>query len=286
MQQYVQLPPSVMADANVGARETIYMPSRGAWYDFGDSNDLKPFRVTNMRVLIADDHPLVIDALQKYFMSFDPNVEVIRATNLKQALASAHRSSDLDLIILDLYLPDVSGIEGLTRLHSQCQDVPIVIISGIADRHEMMSALDRGAAGFIPKNLSPAAIVKALELVLTGERYVPSILLTGRGLSDKEVDYKGIAASETGSPLDKLTHRQREVLALLFDGNTNKKIAFEMGVKEITAAFHLRGLFKKLNVSNRTQAVTMAVRLGWKPPDVSRPLDDSIEGPGGSVKLS
>ncbi len=222
-----------------------------------------------MRVLVVDDHQLVIDALEKYLIGIDPDVEVIPALKFEETIDNVRESPDFDLIILDLYLPDMTGLEGLTLLHSQCPDIPIVMISGVANRREIMDALERGAAGFIPKGLSSAMIVKALEIVLSGERYIPSILVGGRSLIEKELGYSGQVTRDTGSPFGKLTRREREVLALLLNGYSNKEIARNIGVKEITAAFHLRGVFKKLGVSNRTKAAAKALREGWQPPDVS-----------------
>ncbi len=222
-----------------------------------------------MRVLVADDHQLVTDALEKYLIRIDPNVEVIHALNFKKTLDNVRESPGFDLIILDLYLPDMTGLEGLTLLHSQYPEIPIVMISGIANRREIMDALERGAAGFILKNLSSTMIVKALELVLAGERYIPSILVDGHDLIEKNQKHSGKITHDTDSPFGKLTRRESEVLSFLLDGYSNKQISRNIDVKEITVAFHLRGVFKKLGVSNRTQAAAKALRAGWQPPHVS-----------------
>ncbi len=140
-----------------------------------------------MRILAADDHRLVADALEKYLVRIDPDVEVIHALNFEKTLEYVRESPEFDLIILDLYLPDMTGLEGLTLLHSQCPEVPIVMISGIANRREIMEALERGAAGFILKDLSSTMIVKALEIVLSGEKYIPSILVEGLSLTEKNL---------------------------------------------------------------------------------------------------
>lgn len=216
-----------------------------------------------MRVLVADDHELVTDALRKYLKRIDPDVEVFGATSFDEAVDKAQRLEDLSLIILDLYFPDMPGLEGIAILRRHCPDVPIVMISGIADRREMIDALDRGAAGFIPKDLPSTTIVKALELVLAGERFIPSRIVSDLSLMARDPGHRRKMAHAAGSQLNELTVRQHEVLSLLFEGKSNKEIARQIGIKEVTAAFHLRGVFKKLGASNRTQAVTTAIRLGW-----------------------
>ncbi len=216
-----------------------------------------------MRVLVVDDHQLVADALTKYLLRINSEASVTHTTTFGDALKIARESEGFDLAILDLYLPDLSGLEGLTILRHEFPNVPIVMISGVADLRQILDAFDRGAAGFIPKDLSAAAIVKALELVLAGERYIPSIVVSGSGLIEEGVGRIEKGTWQQGSPLHKLTAREREVLAGLIEGNSNKKIAQIIGVQEGTAAFHLKGVFKKLGVSNRAQAVAVALRLGW-----------------------
>lgn len=222
-----------------------------------------------MRVLIADDHPLVTDALTGYLKQINPDAEVVAAQTLDQALERLAEEASIDLVVLDLYMPGMQGLEGLTTVRSRYPDIPVVMISGIADRRQIMEALERGAVGFIPKELASAALIKALELVLAGEIYVPSTLIPGRGLREDSAGYGRAAAVEEGSPFSELTARERQVLALLLKGYSNKQIAQELGTKEITAAFHLRGVFRKLGVSNRTQAAAVAFRSGWHGGDIT-----------------
>ncbi len=223
-----------------------------------------PAQGQTTRVLIVDDHQLVADALTKYLLRINSEVGVTHTTKFGDALKIARESEEFDLAILDLYLPDLSGLEGLTILRREFPSVPIVMISGVADLRQILDAFDRGAAGFIPKDLSAAAIVKALELVLAGERYIPSIVVSDRGLIGEGVGRIEKRTWQQGSPLNKLTAREREVHALLIEGHPNKEIAQIIGVKEVTVAFHLKGVFKKLGVSNRAEAVAVALRLGWK----------------------
>ncbi len=216
-----------------------------------------------MRVLIADDHPLVADALNEYLKCIDPDLEISRSESLQGASEDAEKSGGFDLIFLDMNMPGMNGLEGLSVMRSRFPDIPVVIISGVAQHRDILDAFARGAAGFIPKDLSGSTIIKALELVLAGEKYVPARVFAEGGLRGEATGPGGTGSWEPDSPLNNLTARERQALALLVRGCSNKEMARKLGVKEITAAFHVRGVFKKLGASNRTQAAMMALKLGW-----------------------
>ncbi len=216
-----------------------------------------------MRVLIADDHPMVADALSVYLREVDPDTEITISQSLDQALNVVREDSRYDVVFLDKNMPGMHGLDGLTRFRKCLPDTPTVIISGLASRADILEAFERGAVGFIPKDMSSDAIIKALGLVMAGEKYVPFQIIgpndaageSGRGGNDPDWG--------PDNPLATLTPRERQVLSQVLDGCSNKEIARELGVKEITVAFHLRGVFKKLGASNRTHAATLALKLGW-----------------------
>lgn len=215
-----------------------------------------------MHFLIADDHKLVSDALAEYLKFLDPDLHVMQAATLGEAIDKIDESEYVDLILLDLRMPGMHGVEGLTSMRSRFPEIPVVMISGVAGHQEIADALDRGAAGFIPKDLSGPAMVKALELILTGETYVPFKFVSGGDLLQGSLGRHGQSSGGADNPLNKLTAREREVLSLVMKGRSNKEIARELGVKAVTAAFHLKGVCTKLGVSNRTQAAAAALRLG------------------------
>ncbi len=209
-----------------------------------------------MHIVLADDHKLVAEALQAYLTKLQPDIVVSRAEDYHGAREYLAQKNNIDMVILDLNMPGMNGLEGLSLMRAEYPDTPVVLLSGLASNEQIREAMERGASGFIPKNLSGKAMLGALDLVLAGEHYVPSAILMERhgGASN---------ASEAGSPLNALTDRESQVLTLLIRGYSNKKIAQDLGLKEITAAFHLKGVFKKLGVSNRTEAVVSAIRQGW-----------------------
>ena len=214
-----------------------------------------------MQLVLADDHVLVLDALHSFLKEIDPGVDVRRAMTFGGAVKLVAEAKDLDLAILDVNMPGMNGLEGLNVMKGRFPDLPIVLLSGQTNPEEIRRALSLGAAGFIPKELNGDAMIKALQLVLAGEIYVPSIALA-EGTVRSEIS-RAQATDEVG-PLDLLTPRERQVLAFVCDGHTNKSIAREMGLQQATVGYHLGGVFRKLNVASRTQAATLAMKFGFR----------------------
>lgn len=207
-----------------------------------------------MRLILADDHLLFLDALESYLTIIQPEIEVAKATCFEEVLRAAGESAP-HLFLLDVNMPGMNGFDGLDHLRSAFPGVPAVLMSGHADGGQVRRGLSAGAAGFIPKDLDGPAMMKALELVLCGGIFVPAIALqAGTTESDFDID----------NPLRQLTSRQLDVLKLLTRGLSNREIARELSVKEVTVAVHLSGIFRKLNVSRRTEAVTASFKLGMQ----------------------
>lgn len=206
-----------------------------------------------MEALLVDDHVMVRQALKFYLEELDSTVVVSMAESVDEALEFVSRAEKLDLIVLDYKLPGTVGLAGFEALAAVVPHVPIVFLSGFMSRAEVLHAIRVGAAGVIPKNLSAEAMINALKLVMSGEKYLPSMILP-------DFDEDGAASQETGEgPLSGLTLRQREVMELLMQGLPNRKIAESLDIKEVTVKLHLNKIFKKLGVSNRTQAVRIAM---------------------------
>lgn len=215
-----------------------------------------------MRIVIADDHRLVTEALAEYLGRLDPGIEVLQATTLDETVTILTDNGRIDLVLLDFSMPGMHGLDGLTEIRERFEDVPVVMISGVADHQVIADALNRGAAGFIPKDLTGRAMLKALELVLAGERYVPSSFITERPFAGAADSASESPQWDAANPLRTLTKRESEVLALAIKGQSNKEIARELGLKATTAAFHIKGICKKLDAANRTEAVAKALKLG------------------------
>lgn len=207
-----------------------------------------------MRILLADDHVLVRDALKSYIERLAEDATVLAASSFPEALAIAQREVGFDLIILDLRMPGMNGLEGLTRMRELMPKTPVVIMSGLARPQDITEAMAAGAAGFFPKTLNGAALVSAVRLVMAGERFMPSTDHAGHP-SDGAAQIDDDAASS-------LTAREREVLDLLTKGLSNKEIARRLDLQEVTIKLHVRGICRKLGAKNRTQAALRAVSFG------------------------
>ncbi len=218
-----------------------------------------------MRILLADDHTLVRENLRDFLHALAPDVVVLEAETLQAAEKIASQHARLDLIILDLLMPGMNGLAGLRRMLKRKPNVPIVILSGSTRQQDIVDAIELGAKGFVPKTISGKAMLSALRMILAGETYVPSALLRAAAENGYGgAQGTGVGSAEAGAR-HKLTRRQQQVLDLLVRGHTNKKIAKALNLKEITVKIHLQGVFRKFGVSNRTQAVAMALQRGLAP---------------------
>lgn len=208
-----------------------------------------------MRIIFADDHEVVRHGLRFYLERLAEDVEIVEAGTFEEAFAKAIDGATPALILLDLRLPDVEGMNGLERMRARFPHVPTVVLSGEQSQIRIKEALNRGAAGYIPKTLGGRAMLSALQLVLAGETFVPSLAISENEANGRPVD--------PNAPLANLTPREREVLSHLIEGQANKEIARALDIKEITVKVHLTKLFRKLNVTNRTQAVRVALDRGF-----------------------
>lgn len=215
-----------------------------------------------MKILLADDHVLFREGLKLILRKFDRDIDLIEADSYEEAANVAESSAFLDLVLLDLKMPGVNGMDGLVDMRKRAGDTPVVIISGAYSQPDIARAFECGAAGFIPKTLGSRAMFSAINLVLSGERYVPSLAFIKDEATTQPVAI-GSEESATESPFDRLTPRERDVLELLVQGMSNRQIADRLQLQEVSVRARLTGIFKKLGVKSRTQAVGLAIRTGF-----------------------
>ena len=224
-----------------------------------------------MRFLLADNQTLVRELLALLFTQWSPALEIIHASSLAQALIRAPSGAVLDLILLDLAMPGMNRLAGLQQMKALHPTIPVLLLGDVATPDIVHSALHAGAAGFIPKTMASKGLLGAVQLVLSGERYVPDLRSHdgGAGAGSRRSRGRGPAAT-ADAPLATLSDRERNVLSLLITGISNKEIARTLTVEAVTIGVHLSSIYRKLGVMNRTQAVRRALELGWILPENER----------------
>jgi DNA-binding NarL/FixJ family response regulator len=205
-----------------------------------------------MKVLVVDDHPLILEALTQLLPQLAPGTQVCVACDRAEAEAALDDNADITLVLLDLALPGTRGLDFLADLLLDYPGVPIVVLSATHDQATVTAALAAGARGFIPKTANVSALVEALHEVVNGGVYLTSDVTEGL-----EGDGVHLTAGELG-----LTTRQADVLKLLVQGKPNKLICRDLKLSEGTVKVHVSAILKALHVHSRTQAVAELARRG------------------------
>lgn len=223
-----------------------------------------------MKVLLVDDHPLILAALQSVIQGLGDDVTVVGVETAEGARAALREDDSFDLVLLDLALGEVDGFDVLQELRATWPAVPVVVVSASERTSDVIRALDLGAMGFVPKRTSNDQLFEALRLVMNGGLFVPPSMLgleappprnepdtvpaVMRRLAEhaqpEPHQSRSISLESIG-----LTPRQTEVLALLLQGLPNKLIARQLNVSVETVKDHVAAVLRALNVSSRTQAV-------------------------------
>ena len=216
-----------------------------------------------LKVLVIDDHPLVQEGVSAALESLADDVTVMAARDAEQGLATAAENPDLDLVLLDLALPGMSGFNLIGKLHERLPSLPVVVLSALEEPENVRHAINAGAMGFVPKSAATRVLIEVLQQVLEGNVTVPLALQS----SGPPLSHAFPGASSDSPPASEpdvalLTLRQLEVLSRVCQGKTNKQIATELGLSEKTVKAHVTAIFKVLGVVNRTQAVLVARRVG------------------------
>jgi len=212
-----------------------------------------------MNVLLIDDHALFREGLKFLLRSLDAALDVDEAGDCAKALEHATARS-YDLILLDLKMPGVAGLDALAALRDAIPAAPLVVLSGEDSPGVVRAAIERGAMGFIPKSSTPEVLIQALRLVLARGVYLPPAVL------DTAPAPAATAPQATAgeAALPGLTPRQMDVLRCVIQGKSNKSIARELDVSEGTVKAHLSSVLRAFGARNRTEAVYAAAKLGLR----------------------
>lgn len=208
-----------------------------------------------MKILVVDDHPLVREGLCQVLLCLGQDTEVLQAETCTRAFELTRTHPDLDLILLDYSLPDMTGLEALEIFRHESPEMPVLMLSGSASIQTMQQVLSLGAAGFVTKSSRSDELLAAVQLVISGGVYVPAeVRLARQERSNRNEE-----------PTQQLTRRQMLVLRGLVNGHSNKHIGQTLELSEETIKCHVTAILRHFDVLNRTQAVVAAGKLGITP---------------------
>lgn len=229
-----------------------------------------------MKILIVDDHLLVREGLQAILRRAYPDMVFLDAADAQGMNEQLQLHPDVSLILLDVQLPGANGIDLLPQLKADLPKVPIVMLSGDYDRETVSRAIQRGAVGFLPKNLLDQVLLSAIQLVIVGGIYIPAEVFTRDespggtvgALSPAQGGANGSPATNGHAPAPgvvqslPLTGRQLEVFDYLLEGLSNKQICRQLDLAEATVKIHVRAILRTLQVNSRSEAIVAATRMG------------------------
>ena len=206
---------------------------------------------------VADDHPLFRSAILEVIKRHYPDSVVAESMDLDTTIRDLERNDETDLLLLDLHMPGSQDLFGLIRVREKFPSIPVTIISADEDASTINRAMGHGACGYIPTSCSPQTIHQAIHSMLNGDRWVPDDIRNS--LTPVDGEEKDLAAK-----IATLTPQQYRVLCYLREGWLNKQIGYELGVTEATIKAHITAIFRKLGITNRTQAVIMLSKMSLK----------------------
>lgn len=223
-----------------------------------------------MKVLLVDDHPLILSALQTVIEGLGDDVKVVGAGSAREARETLKQDPDFDMVLLDLQLGDANGFDVLAELRETYPALPVVVVSASDRASDVIRSIDMGAMGFVPKRASNDTLSEALRLVMSGGIYVPPMSL-GTDTAPQPLESPAVGrfvdTYQTVPTLEGLglTARQHDVLQLLLQGKPNKHIARELGLSVETIKDHVAAVLRALGVNSRTQAVLAVSQMMQQP---------------------
>ncbi|HVF07278.1 MAG TPA: response regulator transcription factor [Actinomycetota bacterium] len=214
-----------------------------------------------MRILVVDDHALVRRGMSYVVKEGFPDADVVEAESATVALELLHGGTDVDIALVDVRMPDLDGLELLRAIKSEWAGVPVIMLSTYENAPYVKRALADGAAGYLLKDATPEDLSQAINVAMSGSGNVLSPRVI-QNLFDDQLN----GGSDGGRRNEySLTQRENDILAQLAEGRSNREIAQSLFLSEKTVKAHLAAVFRKLGVTNRTQAAMMAVQMGVGP---------------------
>lgn len=207
------------------------------------------------QILVADDHPMIREAIASAITGSFDGTTVAETDDLPGALSYAEDNPDTDLILLDLNMPGMDGLNGIINLRTSHPDIPVVVLSAEEDKNVVLKAVTYGAVGFITKSMPREKITEAIRQILNGQIYLPPDII--RKANEQH------SGMENGSRVDPelistFTRRQLLVFEHMAKGQSNKEIAYELSIAETTVKAHVSAILRKLGVHSRLKAILCA----------------------------
>jgi DNA-binding NarL/FixJ family response regulator len=219
-----------------------------------------------VNVLLIDDHPLFREGLALLLQPLRSGLVTQQAGTVEEGLSQLQIGPPADLVLIDLALPGMHGLDGIALLRQRYPEVPVVALSSSDDRDTVVRAVDAGAMGFIPKSSTSAVLIAALQLILARGIYLPPASFLGASRDPAPPVDRSTSTSTGGITPEELglSPRQCDVLYLILQGKPAKLIERELGLSASTVKAHTSAVLRALNVTTRTQAVVTAGRLGLR----------------------
>jgi DNA-binding NarL/FixJ family response regulator len=214
-------------------------------------------------ILLVDDHYLIREAVRGVLWDLEEDLTVLETSNCRQMMRLVEENSEIQTILLDVKLPDGNGLEAMAELRKRRPEISVIFLSAIEDPEIIINALNLGALGFIPKSADRNVLLKALQLIFSGGKYLPEIVLDADATWPQSVVENGIFEPAISPAKLGLTGGQLRVLALLMEGKSNKAICQRLDLAEPTVKNHVSAVLRALRVTNRTEAVVAVGKLGW-----------------------
>lgn len=220
-----------------------------------------------IKIALIDDHKLFREGVKR-ILGFEPSFEVVAEADDGNEAIELAESYQPDVILMDINMPDVNGIEATTELMKQFPDIKVVILSIHDDESYVTHALKTGAQGYLLKEMDTDSLMEAIRVVYEGGSYLHpkvthNLVEEYRRLTANDSSFSDKKTIEYRKPLHLLTKRECQVLQLLSEGQSNRTISVTLEISEKTVKNHVSNILQKMNVNDRTQAVVTAIRNGW-----------------------
>lgn len=219
-----------------------------------------------MRVLLIDDHALVRKGLEELLSS--RNVEVVGSAGSGEEGIELAKLNGPDIILLDIRMPGLNGLETLTKLRSEGVETPVLMLTMSRDEADLAQALREGAQGYLLKDMEPDELLPALNDAISGNNVVAKELIGSLTniIQGKPLEQETI---QSATPLSELTPREQEILSHIAEGQSNKVIARHLGISDGTVKLHVKAILRKLGVHSRVEAAVIAVEHNQRQRDLS-----------------